>query len=362
MSDKLRVGVVGTRWGHAHITAYQKLPEQFEVVAVCDIDEDRARAAAKEVNAPRVFTDFTSMCALNELDVISIATPSYLHTPQAKEALEAGKHVVVEKPIAGSLKQIDDLIAVDARTPGRVMPIFQYRFGHGVQKLKFLQEQGITGRAFLSTVETAWRRRADYYAVGWRAKWETDLGGALVRLGIHAHDIVYFMLGAPRSVTAHIATLVNPVETEDTVTASLEMADGSLCSLSVTTGSAKEVSRHRFCFSELTAESNSAPYTNTSDPWQFTGDSPQIDVRITEALSHFEPLPEGLVGQFLRFYRAIVHDAELPVTLHDARASLELVTAIYHAADSRQAVQLPLGKDHPKYAGWHPARQRQHGE
>jgi predicted dehydrogenase len=356
MSQLLRVGVAGLRWGRAHLTAYQQLPAQYEVAAVCDVDQDNARAAATEFNVPRVFTDFTRLCALDDLDVICICTPSHLHTPQAIEALEAGKHVIVEKPIAGSLQQVDELIGVEARAPGKVMPIFQYRFGHGIQKLKFLNEQGITGRAILTTVETAWRRRAEYYAVGWRGKWDTDLGGALVRLAIHAHDMVYYVLGAPRSVAAHMTTLVNPIETEDTVTASLEMADGSLCSLSVTTGSTKELTRHRFCFSDLTAESNLAPYANASDPWQFMGDSPQINARITESLSRFEPLPEGLVGQYLRFHQAITQNTGLPVTLADARAALELVTAIYHAADTRQTVQFPLSCDHPKYANWRPTR------
>jgi predicted dehydrogenase len=182
------------------------------------------------------------------------------------------------------------------------------------------------------------------------------LGGALVRLAIHAHDIVYYILGAPRSVTAHITTLVNPVETEDTITASLEMADGSLCSLAVTTGSSKEISRHRFCFSELVAESNLVAYANTSDPWLFIGDTPQADARIADALSQFDPLPEGLAGQFFRFHQAIEHGTDLPVTLADARAALELATAIYHAADTRQAVCLPLGIDHPKYANWRPTQ------
>jgi predicted dehydrogenase len=235
-----------------------------------------------------------------------------------------------------------------------VMPIFQYRFGHGVQKLKCLIEEGLGGRPFLATVETAWRRRAGYYAVPWRGRWETELGGALVTLAIHAHDLLYFVLGPARSVFARTATLVNPIETEDCVSASLEMADGSLASLSVTTGSAAEVSRHRFCFSGLTAESNTQPYNNTADPWIFTADSPEVAGRIEQTLARFVPLPEGFAGQLYRFHQALQQDIELPVTLADARASLELITAVYHSAQTGQVVALPIGKDHPKYASWRP--------
>jgi predicted dehydrogenase len=236
------------------------------------------------------------------------------------------------------------------------MPIFQYRFGNGAQKLKFLVDEGVAGRAYLTTVETAWRRRPAYYAVPWRGKWQTELGGPLVTLAIHAHDLLLYILGPAKSVFARTTTLVNPIETEDCVSASLELADGSLASLSVTTGSTVEISRHRFCFSNLTAESNLAPYHNSFEPWSFTGDTPEITRQIEATLARFTPQPERFVGQFYRFYHALQAGTELPVTLAEARRALELITALYHSAETRRPVTLPLGHDHPKYAGWQPQR------
>ena len=191
--------------------------------------------------------------------------------------------------------------------------------------------------------------------LAWQRK--TELGGALVTLAVHAHDALYYILGPAQSVFACTATRVNPIETEDCVSASLEMADGSLCSLSVTTGSTHQISRHRFCFSHLTAESNTQPYTNTSDPWTFTGDSAEIDQRIQATLTRLEPLPEGFAGQFYRFHQALHRQAgtaELPVTLADARAALELITAVYLSARTGQVVSLPIGRAHPYYTGWPP--------
>ncbi len=176
----------------------------------------------------------------------------------------------------------------------------------------------------------------------------------MVTLAIHAHDALCFILGPARSVFARTATLVNSIETEDCVSASLEMADGSLCSLSVTTGSARESTQHRFCFSALTAESNSQPYVNTRDPWTFAGDTPEAEQKIQETLARFVALPEGFAGQFYRFHQALRAGAALPVSLADARASLELVTALYTSAQTGQPVELPLGPDHPRYAGWQP--------
>jgi len=353
MDEKLRVGVAGSGVGQAHIRAFQNLPDQFEVVVLCGTQEAKTRDIAAKYNIPRFSTDIGELYAADDLDVIDLCTPSHQHLEQVQQVLAAGKHVVCEKPVAGSLREVDELIRAAEKSEKRVMPIFQKRFGRGLQKLKLLVEQGVTGRAYLSTVETAWRRGADYYAT-WHGRWDTELGGALVTLAVHAHDVLTYVIGPARRVLAQTATLVNPIETEDCACASLEMADGSLASLSVTTGSAMQITRHRFCFSNLAAESNTEPYQSTGDPWTFTGDSPDIQKQIEETLSRFVSLPEDFEGQFYRFFQALQNDIELPVTLADARASLELITAIYHSAQTGRAVELPIGRDHPKYASWRP--------
>jgi predicted dehydrogenase len=354
MNEKLRVGIVGCGIGYQHAAGYCNLPDWFDVIAVCDLDIDRARSMAEDFAIPRVAADIEDLYRMDDLDVIDLCTPSYLHYQQTLEALSAGKHVICEKPAAGSLAQVDALLAAEAASNRRVMPIFQYRFGTGLQKLKYLQAAGLTGRALLTTAETAWRRRPEYYDVPWRGRWQTEMGGALLTLAIHAHDAVLYVLGPASSVYAHTATLVNPIETEDTVTASVRMEDGSLCSLSVTTGSALEISRHRFCFQNLAAESNTLPYNNTSDEWTFSGDTPEMEEAVQAALQQFEPLPEGMEGQFYRYYLALKNGTELPVTLQDARNSLEFVTAIYAASRTREEVQLPLSQDHPMYTSWQP--------
>jgi len=358
MRDALRIGLVGCGIGRQHLDAYRRLPGQFEVVAICDLDAEKAREVAKEYGIGRVATDLAALCRMRQLDVVDLCTPPYLHVEQTLQALTAGKHVICEKPLAGSLKDADRVIAAERRSGRRVMPIFQYRFGHGLQKLRLLIQRGVTGRAYLTTVETAWRRRAAYYAVPWRSRWATELGGPVVNHAIHAHDLVYYVLGPARAVSARLTTLVNPVETEDCAAIWLEMADGSICTLAVTTGSSHEISRHRFCFENLSAESQTAPYRNSHDPWTFTGDTPEADQRLRETLAAFQPELEGFAGQLARYHGALSAGDELPVTLEDARASLELITAIYHSARTRVPVELPLQPDHPLYGGWQPSATR----
>ncbi len=86
----------------------------------------------------------------------------------------------------------------------------------------------------------------------------------------------------------------------------------------------------------------------------FTGDTPELEAQIAATLERFEPLPEGFAGQFYRFYQALQTGGELPVTLADARAALELITAMYYSAQTGENVDLPIGADHPKYASWLP--------
>jgi predicted dehydrogenase len=354
-TDRLRVAVVGVGIGRSHLRGYQAVAERFEVGAICDIDADRARPVAEEHGVQRVVTDLTELLRMDDLDIIDLCTPPHLHFEQIQQVLEAGKHAICEKPLVSSLREVDALQRVESNSRRRIMPIFQYRFGHGIQKLRLLMSEGVAGTPYLATVETAWRRRPEYYAVPWRGKWATERGGALLGHAIHNHDLLCYVLGRPRHLFAYATTRVNAIEVEDCAAIAFEMEDGSAASSGVTLGSAAEITRHRFSFSGLVAESNTRPYTNSGDPWTFTGDTPEHAERIEATLAEFQPLPEHYAGQFYRFYDALRQGTELPVTLADARLSMELITAMYYSSETGQRVSLPLGADHPRYSSWLPA-------
>jgi predicted dehydrogenase len=352
---RLRVGIVGAGIGRAHARGYQALPERWDLTAICDIDQARADALADEFSVPRVVSDLAELCRMDDLDVVDLCTPPSLHFEHIQQVLAATKHAICEKPLVGSLRQVDALMRASAACGRRMMPIFQYRFGHGLQKLKRLQAAGLTGDAYLSTVETAWRRRAEYYAVPWRGKWATELGGAVLSHAIHAHDTLLYVLGPVGAVFARTTTRVNPIEVEDCAAAALTMADGSLATLAVTLGSVDEITRYRFAFSGLTAQSNTRPYTSSGDPWTFTADRPELEPEIERVLAGFRPLPEGYAGQFYRFYDALRDGSEPPVTLTDAHRALELVAAIYHSARTDRDVTLPLDPRSELYSTWLPS-------
>lgn len=346
--------MVGLGIGQAHVYGYTRRRDLFEVVALCDADPSRTATLAARLPGVRVTDDLAEVCAADDIDVVSVCTPPFLHFEQVAAVLRAGKHAVCEKPLVGSLQEVDDLERLERDTGRRVMPIFQYRYGHGLQRLRLLRDAGVTGPAFATTVEVAWTRGPDYYAVPWRGRWATELGGMVLSHCVHALDMATYVLGRPARAFARMATRVNEIETEDCVSASIEMADGSSLTLAATLGSAAEISRHRFCFRDLTAESNTDAYTNSSDPWTFTGASEQASARIDEVMAGFAPEPESYQRQFELVHAALASGGELPVTLADARASLELVTALYASARSGADVDVAVGADHPLYAGWRP--------
>jgi predicted dehydrogenase len=328
MTRKLRVGVIGAGIAARHLAGFGWNKELFEVPVLCSLDEERGRALCEEYGIAEYTQDADSLFARDDLDIIDISTPPSSHFELCRKGIESGKHVICEKPLFGSIAEVDEMGRILARFPGRkLMPIFQYRYGSGLQKLKLLIERGLAGKPFLTTIETHWWRGPDYYAVPWRGKWASELGGGLLGHAIHAHDMLNYVHGPCAEVFSYGATLVNPIEVEDTAALSVKMQNGSLATLSMTLGSRKEISRLRFCFNDLVAESIIEPYTMGRDPWTFVAGTEEHQARIDAALAGYVPGEDGYTRQFELFHKAIVEDKEPPVTLPDARNSLELVTA-----------------------------------
>jgi predicted dehydrogenase len=359
MSKVWNVAVVGCNIGRSHIAeGYANLPGSFRVLALCDLDEARMTAVGDEFGVPRRTTRFDDLLAMDDLDIIDICTPPALHIPQSKAALAAGKQVVCEKPVAASLAEIDALIAAEADAIGNVMPIFQYRWGKGFQKALDVVRSGLAGRPLVATIETHWNRDAAYYAVPWRGRFETELGGVLATHALHLHDMMAMMMGPIASLSAFLATRVNDIEVEDCLAASLLMESGALVTLSATLGSATDSSRLRFCFENVSFESGREPYQPGSEPWTVDVRTPELEPDVQDVLARSPDVHTRFHGQMADYAASLANGSPPPVTLADARRALELITALYHAHDTGGQVQLPLLADHPKYRDWRPLRPR----
>ena len=240
---RLRVGVVGAGIGAAHVEAWSALPDRYEVAVLCDLDPARAAAVAGRFAVPAVTASFDDLLARRP-DIVDICTPPALHRAQAVAALAAGCHVVVEKPAACSLAEIDAIAAAEAASGRSVCPIFQYRFGNGFARLQHLIGKGLAGRPALATAETHWHRDAAYYAAApWRGTIAGELGGCLASHAIHVHDMLCEVLGPLASVHARTSSRLKRNETEDTAVLSLAFASGAFATSSVTLSSRQEILR-----------------------------------------------------------------------------------------------------------------------
>ena len=345
-----RVAILGGGIGAEHLAAYRALPD-WQVTVLVDQDADR-RAALIGTDTITGSDDIDAALA-SDADVIDICLPPALHAPIAIRALQAGKHVICEKPLATSLDEADAMADAATRAGRHVFPVFQYRFGPAFAAVAALRTADLLGAPRAAAIETHWARDAAYYAVPWRGTWAGEMGGSLITHAIHVHDLLSHLMAPLTAVTARTATLVNPIETEDTAALILELAGGALATSSVTLAAARDETRMRLVWEHVTATSDTAPYAPGTGPWRFEARDPANQPRIDAAVAGASG-PVGFQGLLTQIAAALSGAPHTAVSLGDGRASLELATAAYASARSGGRVALPLPPDHPDRAGWQP--------
>ncbi len=145
MTRKLRVGIVGAGIAERHLAGFDWIKDLYEVVVLCSLDEERGRKLCDQYAIPEYTQDVDTLFRRDDLDLIDICTPPDSHFDLSRRGIEAGKHIICEKPLFGSIAEVDEMAGIVARANGpKLMPIFQYRYGTGLQKLKMLIEKGLT--------------------------------------------------------------------------------------------------------------------------------------------------------------------------------------------------------------------------
>lgn len=232
MSKKIKIGVIGAGAiaENAHLAGYALIPELCEVTAICDVNKARAEEMAKKFNIPEVYTDHKEMLAKADIDAVSICTPNVFHAPQTIDACNAGKHVLCEKPMATSEEDCEAMIEAAVRNNVQLMVGFTHRFYNYNQKAKALLEEGIIGKPFMARVRFAhegpyisWPAKSD-----WFFKKDLAGGGALLDMGIHALDIVRFLIGEIKDISANLNTLVRDIEVEDNAVCAVNFENGAM--------------------------------------------------------------------------------------------------------------------------------------
>jgi predicted dehydrogenase len=356
----VRTALIGCgKVGQIHATALTGLAEA-ELVAVCDALPARAQAFATRYGV-RPYTDVETLLREARPEAVLIGTPHPLHAEPAVRAAEAGAHVLVEKPMAASLRDCDAMLAA-ARKAGTLLGVIsQRRWYEPVQRMRAALDAGKLGRPALGLfLMYSWREPSYYQSDPWRGKWDSEGGGVLVNQSPHQLDLLRWLLGPIAEVSGYWANVNHPgVEVDDTAVAVLRFENGGLGSIVTsvaqkpglytkvhvhgTNGASIGVETDRGATFIAGVSTIAEPPLN--DVWTIPGEEHllahfQAEDRVRfarlDATTHYHAL------QIQDFLQAIRAGRPPQVTGEDGRAAVELFTAIYLSNRERRPVSLPL--------------------
>jgi predicted dehydrogenase len=327
--------------------------ETVDLVAGSDVNAELGRRNADELGCA-FYTDHRTMLAETKPDVAVVVTPHTVHAPIAIDCLEAGCHVLVEKPIAIHVAEADAMVEAAART-GRLLAVnFQQRHRPEVRAARQLIEEGHIGAIQHVDMAVAWTRTAAYFKLGaWRGTWAGEGGGVLMNQAPHNLDLICHLAGMPSRVTAWTRTQLHQIEVEDTVQAMLEWPSGAWGSLHISTAEAGRPERLEILGTQGYLQIVQGGVTFQ----QFDMDVREFVVQSLQPFSApgVRPVPVELgpgtgdhVAVYRNFHEAILHGAPLAADGAEGRMSLELANAMTYSSCTRSAVDLPL--DRQKYA------------
>ncbi len=318
---------------------------------------DKSPASADRLAAVTGCTAYHDLTALLDdprVDVVTICTPSGAHLEPALAAAQAGKHVIVEKPLEITLQRCDKMIEACQRAKVVLATIFPSRFHESSQLIKKAIDKGRFGRLTMGDAYVKWYRSQEYYDSGaWRGTWKLDGGGALMNQAIHTVDLLTWFMGPVVEITAHTATLAHErIEVEDVAVATLRFANGALGVVEATTaaypGALKKIEIHGSHGSAMLEEED-------IKTWDFVRQT-NADRALLERMrgktktggGAADPSAIGHHGHaqlFKNVVQAIQRGVSPAVDGHEGRRSVEIILGIYKAAETGKTLRLPLAKD-----------------
>lgn len=336
----------------AHIRAYLAFPERCKIVALVDILPDKARARAEEFGLDcDIYEDHRQVLDREDIHLVDICTPPYVHAEIAINSLRAGKHVICEKPMAASLEECDAIMKA-ARESGRMFsPIAQNRYRSPIARLKALLDSGIAGEVKHFNVESFWWRGHCYYDLWWRGTWEKEGGGCTLNHAVHQIDMLGWMMGLPQELTSVLTNVSHDnAEIEDLSVSILRYGRA----LSTVTASVVHHGEQQALQIQCADAKISAPYdtyASISLPNGFPQRNEQLEKEIRALYDSLpEVIHEGHHGQIDNVLTCLEQGSLTPaITGEDGRRTIEIITAIYKSGSLGQTVKLPLEQDDAFY-------------
>jgi predicted dehydrogenase len=319
------------------------------LVALCDNNPDRLEAAASAHNVT-AYGDIEDLLADKSVDVVSILTPSGSHANHAILAARAGKHVVVEKPMALRLEDADKMIRECDAARVKLFVVKQNRMNVPVVKAREALDQGRFGKLVLGTVRVRWCRDQSYYNQdSWRGTWAQD-GGVLSNQASHHVDLLEWFMGNVISVHARATRSLVDIEAEDTAIATLQFANGALGVIEATNATRpKDLEGSLSILGEKGSVVIGGFAVNRMEHWQFV-DSVAEDSDVIEKFSVNPPNVYGYGHQayYEHLVDCLLNDRAALVDGLEGRRSLELITALYESIETGQEVNLRFRSKHAR--------------
>jgi UDP-N-acetyl-2-amino-2-deoxyglucuronate dehydrogenase len=335
------IGIVGTgAIALKHAQAIAEL-DGAKLVGLFNPNPKSAEVAKTRFSEP-VFTDLDEFLGLEGLDIVCICTPSGMHLEPGLAAIQAGKHLMVEKPIEINLSRADQLIDAAEKMGVKLAVIFQNRFSEDYQKLKKAVDVGVFGRLLMGNAYVNWFRNSAYYSTStWKGTLKADGGGALINQGIHTIDLLLDLMGEVKDVYGQVQTTLYPIEGEDLGAALINFQNGALGNITSATALYPGYPERIEVFGtegsaileggKLTAwnvrdQPPLAPSSNSS------GGSGSSDPNAIGIQLHLE--------QWRLFLEALDADEAVVVDGSTARKSVELICAIYESSRLGQVIAI----------------------
>lgn len=351
----LKVGIIGAGIGRFHIKSYQALPTQAQIVALCDANETRLNEVADTYAIPRRYRDYNELFAAGDIEAVSVCLPNSLHAPVAIAALEAGLHVLCEKPLAENLAAAQQVAQAVAKSPGKFMMCFNRRYRLDVQWMKQVLTRGQLGQIY--QVKTGWVRETGI--PGWSA-WFTDKtlagGGPLIDLGVHMLDAVMWLLDYPQPLTVsgsvqanfgpryaktwNAAAVPAPYTVEDSANAFIRLAGGITLTVETSWASHARPGMDDFFITLMGTEGSVELYVanyakeNTLTLYTEIGGAP---VAVKPRVTLSEADHEYAIAEFIKCIR---EDTLPTATVAQGLAIMEIIEAIYQSAQTGGEVVL----------------------
>lgn len=340
---KLRIAVLGCgRISKNHFASIEQYPEDLELAAVCDSNPETLEEHVAQYKVPG-YSRIEALLAEEEIDLISICTPSGQHPSQAILAAKAGVHVITEKPMATRWKDAIAMVKACDEAHVRLFVVKQNRRNSTLQLLKRAIKEKRFGRIYMVNLNVFWTRPQEYYdSAKWRGTWELD-GGAFMNQASHYVDLIDWLIGPVADVQAMTGTLARDIEVEDTGVLNVRWRSGALGSMNVTMLTyPKNFEGSITILGEKGTVRVGGVAVNEIQHWEFE-EACDYDQEIKEA--NYETTSVYGFGHPL-YFRNIIDvmrgEAEPETDGREGLKSLELLIAAYLSARDRRTISLPL--------------------